>query len=207
MEKRTLYTALPNLTIGFHGCDIETYEKVLKSEEELKPSVNDYDWLGNGIYFWEQNLGRAWEWARKAARRSQGNIKNPAVIGAVIDLGFCLNLLEADCIKLLKNQYEIFKTTVELSGEKIPVNKNIGTNTDFLIRRLDCGVIQSLHQQRSKTGERAFDSVRGMFLEGAPIYETSGFKEHSHIQICVRNPNCIKGYFAPRDVNKKWIVP
>jgi len=27
----------------------------------------------------------------------------------------------------------------------------------------------------------------------------AGFKEKNHIQICVRNRNCIKGYFLPRE--------
>jgi hypothetical protein len=37
-------------------------------------------------------------------------------------------------------------------------------------------------------------------LEGQPIYETSGFHEKTHIQICVRNPKNIKGVFrVPAD--------
>lgn len=42
------------------------------------------------------------------------------------------------------------------------------------------------------------DSIRGAFIEGKRIYPNSGFYEKTHIQICVRNPNCIKGYFAPK---------
>ena len=51
-----MYSKLPNLVIAFHGCDIETYENVLYKHQHLTSSNNDYDWLGNGIYFWEQNL-------------------------------------------------------------------------------------------------------------------------------------------------------
>ncbi len=40
-----------------------------------------------------------------------------------------------------------------------------------------------------------FDTVRGVFVEGAPIYPTSGFREKTHIQICVSNPGVIKGVF------------
>jgi hypothetical protein len=81
-----MYSKLPNLVIGFHGCDRSSAEKVLSCDEMMYESVNDYDWLGHGVYFWEQNLDRAWDWAK-----SQTKIKNPAVIGAVIDLGRCLN--------------------------------------------------------------------------------------------------------------------
>ena len=36
------------------------------------------------------------------------------------------------------------------------------------------------------------------FQEGKDAFEGSGIKEKSHIQICVRNTDCIKGYFLPR---------
>ena len=52
-----------------------------------------------------------------------------------------------------------------------------------------------------------FDSVRGLFSEGAPVYEGSGFRKKTHVQICVRNPNCIKGYFNPRRPVKAWRMP
>ena len=73
-----MYEKLPNLTIGFHGCSQETYEKVILYNQPLKASENSYDWLGHGIYFWEQNLQRAKEWSK----RRYG--KDSAVIGAVI---------------------------------------------------------------------------------------------------------------------------
>jgi hypothetical protein len=40
-----------------------------------------------------------------------------------------------------------------------------------------------------------FDTVKGIFQEGAPIYQEAGFREKTHIQICVRDPECIKGVF------------
>lgn len=57
-----MYSNLPNLIIGFHGCDLTTYENVLYKHERLRASHNSYDWLGNGIYFWENSLDRAGEW-------------------------------------------------------------------------------------------------------------------------------------------------
>ena len=84
-----MYEKLPNLVIGFHGCSRETYDKVIHQNQALKASENTYDWLGHGIYFWEQNLKRAKDWAR----RRYG--KEAAVVGAVIDLGNCLNLTDS----------------------------------------------------------------------------------------------------------------
>lgn len=32
-----------------------------------------------------------------------------------------------------------------------------------------------------------------------PVYPGSGIYDKTHIQISIRNPNCIKGFFIPRD--------
>lgn len=80
-----MYQTLPNLVLAFHGCSRETYEKVLYSHGELISSTNDYDWLGNGIYFWENSYARVLEWAQ--TYKANGD---PSVVGAVLDLGFCI---------------------------------------------------------------------------------------------------------------------
>lgn len=199
-----MYSKLPNLILAFHGCNITTFENVLYNHEHLNASNNSYDWLGNGIYFWEQNIERAWKWAKDTSNRS-GN--PPAVIGAVIDLGYCLNLSDSKHIEILKKQYEIFKDEIEFTGNTLPKNKNIKNNTDYLMRNLDCAVIESLHESLEDRHEKKYDSVRGVFFEGNEIYPGSGFREKTHIQICVRNPNCIKGYFAPTNPNSLWDIP
>ena len=51
----SLYSRRSNLVIGFHGCDQSVVEKVIAGKTELLASTNDYDWLGSGIYFWENN--------------------------------------------------------------------------------------------------------------------------------------------------------
>ena len=60
----------------------------------LKPSNNSYDWLGHGVYFWENNEQRAFQFAQEASKRTSSSIKEPFVIGAVIDLGYCLDLTD-----------------------------------------------------------------------------------------------------------------
>lgn len=206
-EQHLMYQSLPNLIIGFHGCDKKVCEDVLNQRTKLAPSTNAHDWLGNGMYFWEQNLERAWQWADEHSKNPRSSIKEPAVIGAVIDLGNCLNLLDGSSIELLKQQYEIYCLEAELRNIPIQKNLNIKNNTDLLIRNLDCAVIESLHKIYDTMGELPFDSVRGMFFEGKDIYPTSGFREKSHIQICVRNPNCIKGFFLPMEIAPDWRMP
>jgi len=60
---------------------------------------------------------------------------------------------------------------------------------------LDHAVIQTLHKIRKDRADTAIDTVKGIFVEGHPIYAGSGFYEKTHIQIAVCNPDCIKGVF------------
>jgi len=43
-----------------------------------------------------------------------------------------------------------------------------------------------------------FDTVRSIFTEGGPAFDGAGIQAKNHIQICIRNLNCIKGFFIPR---------
>ena len=45
------------------------------------------------------------------------------------------------------------------------------------------------------------------FWEGADLYPGAGFKEKNHIQIAIINPNCIKGFFLPRQSDSKYPIP
>ena len=55
-----------------------------------------------------------------------------------------------------------------------------------------------------KMTQKEYDSARAVFFEGNEIYPSAGFKQKNHIQIAVRNPNCIKGYFIPRENNESF---
>ena len=197
-----MYDKLPNLVIGFHGCSQKTYEKVILNNQQLKSSENSYDWLGHGIYFWEQNLQRAKEWAK----RRHG--KDAAVMGAVIDLGNCLNLTDSASSEYLKTGYSVLKALCDIDGTKMPENRESLKTKDILLRDLDCAVIMQVQDIYSgNPGVPAFDSVRGVFIEGGAPYPGSAFNDKTHIQICVCNPNCIKGYFAPRSKDNRFSMP
>ena len=204
--KQSLYSSRSNLYLGFHGCDKAVGEKILQGEN-LSPSNNSYDWLGHGVYFWENNAQRALQFAEEAKKRNSSSIGEPFVIGAVLDLGYCLDLTDMECLAELKQSYDALKEAFDKAGKTLPCNKTIGKNGDLLLRDLDCAVIEFEHAINKEAHVREFDSVRGVFVEGDELYPGSGIKEKNHIQICIRNPNCIKGYFRPRDIEGNFSNP
>lgn len=159
----------------------------------MKPSEKAYDWLGKGIYFWEGNVARAWTWAEQ--RKAAGKIENPFVIGAIIDLRHCLDLFSTEGMQMVRTAHGGLRKLMKSAGQPMP--KNVGATPDKAGRLLDCAVINLLHTQRHQDGLEAFDSVRGPFLEGTPVYKGAGFRTENHIQLCVRTVDCIKGYFRP----------
>jgi len=199
-----MYSTKPGLIIAFHGCDLEVCDHVLNGKGELTPSENEYDWLGSGIYFRENNLKRAWQFAeelKNSPRPNKAAITNPAVLGAVIDLGDCLDFMDSEYLELVKENHKKLELSYQMMGVPLPDNKKGKDTNDLLLRNLDCLVIESLHKSRLPL---SFDSVRGVFWEGAELYHNAGFKEKNHIQVCIRNPNCIKGYFLPRKLNAAY---
>lgn len=198
-SKAYTYSKLPNLVLGFHGCTQETFEKVLYKHEPLAQSQNRYDWLGHGIYFWENSYQRALDWASR--------YEHPAVIGAIIDLGYCLNLTDYYSTQVLQTGYEYLVKESLSSGTELPTNKNTKTSNDWLLRDLDCAVIERVHTLNRLNNFPAYDSVRGIFTEGKAAFPGSGFKEKTHVQLCIINPNCIKGYFNPIQTDSEYPLP
>jgi hypothetical protein len=186
------------LVLGYHGCDRKIGEQILGGRGHLRASENDYDWLGGGIYFWEDNPERALEWAEFVGanpKLSRAPIRDPFVVGAIIDPGNCLDLLEPDSIRIVEESYKrlatIFSTAV------IPLPKNRRSGGKWAVRRLDCAVVNHVHESRAQEGLPEFDTGRAAFEEGEPLYPTAGFHRRTHIQLCVRNTAQVIGYFRP----------
>jgi hypothetical protein len=164
---------------------------------QFKSSDKPWDWLGNGAYFWEADIVRAYEWARE---RRAGS---PCVVGAAIDLGNCLDLTTRTGILAAKAAYKSFAELQATRGQSLPVNRAApsGKPSDVGLRLLDRAVIDHLHSLYQSASEndggktKEFDTVRAMFGEGDPIYDNSGFKEKTLVQISVRKIEQILGVF------------
>jgi hypothetical protein len=290
---RDLYSKRPNLVLGFHGCDQSIVDKVIKCDDALEKSHNPWDWLGDGIYFWQNSKERAFEYAKESMNRSGSNIKVPAVVGAILDLGNCLDLLDYEHLQEVKRAYNFYAESNNfLKAKNVMLNSGI-----TMLRYLDKAVMQMVHtlredkyreliqleasvrtlrflfeqykpiddvrlllkglnsifdicnkdsfkdlidneqkdvfnkvltsiQNKEKDASivedldtianyirttsflfTPYDSVRSVFLEGDLLYDNAGFREKNHIQICIINTNCIKGFFIPKNLDYNYPNP
>lgn len=184
-----LYQRLPSYVLGFHGTENTLVSELVSGRQKhLAKSEGRFEWLGHGVYFWENDPQRGLEWARHG--RAKKTVREPDVVGAIIDPGFCLDLTTRVGLDEVREAYGVLCDAYELSGKTFP--RNTGSR-----RELDCQVIQTLHTYRQAQGLTAYDSVRAPFHESEPLYPDAGFNLRNHIQIAVINLQCIKGYFRP----------
>lgn len=177
--------------LGYHGCARALAEAVLAGGEVLSSSDNVFDWLGPGAYFWVDSAERARDWAQDR----HGD--EASVLGAFIHPGHCLNLSDYGVIEELRVAYRMLEATWANTNAPMPVNSSL-VNGIPMCRRLDCAVIDLVHEVRKDMGLEAYDSVYGVFEEGGPLFPGSALREKTHVQIAVRNPECILGYFRVR---------
>lgn len=179
------------IVLGYHGCDAEVAGRLLAGEP-FHRSENDYDWLGTGVYFWEYGADRALRFARDQQRR--GKVRVPAVVGALIQLGHCFDLMDTHFTQELEDAYQRCSSYAAESGMTLP--RNAGSTPDKKLRRLDCWVLNLYLDSQERDGN-VFDTVRGGFVEGDRAFPGSGIFRESHLQIAVRNPACILGVLQP----------
>lgn len=192
--------------IVYHGCDITTRDDLVSGRlKHLDHSNNQYDWLGHGAYFFEGDVERALMFAQ-ASHRNPGKrytakpIATPAAVGAVLQVRHWLDMTTQAGIKEFSLAYQAMAAGLQASGMAIPVNRPASdSDIDIIYRALDNAVFTWLHQARaSETPPRSsFQAVRAAFHQGQKVAPTSGFHASTHIQIAVRDNNCIVGWFLP----------
>lgn len=174
--------------VAFHGTRRDTAEKLVAGATFGK-SENDDDWLGHGIYFWEYAPQQAWWWAER--RYGAGDA---AVVGALVRLGRCIDLLDPSNVELLRSSHVELVDALKAAGQTLKSNAN---NHKYQ----DCAVFNYLYAKLATAG---FDveSSRAVFVplvagnkagrKGLPrLWSRSGVFEGAHIQLSVREPSNI----------------
>jgi len=103
-------------------------------------------------------------------------------------------------IKEFSSAYQIFAAGRNAEGKSVPTNSPASeTDTDVIYRALDNAVFTWLHNARASQEPPLppFQAVRAAFHQGEKVAPTSGFHANTHIQISLRDNNCILGWFLP----------
>lgn len=163
-------------TIGYHGTGVAAATAIV--EGGFRTSNNDYDWLGDGVYFFDSAPARAWEWATKQHGASG------AVVGAEIELRDVLDLLDIDWARTFADAYDAFLARAKAEGVDLP-RQSRGAH------RLDREVINFVVENAQRVGT-TLRAVRGAFAEGAPLFPNSALLDRAHVQIAVRDISIIR---------------
>lgn len=162
---------------GYHGTSRHAAAAIIAGTFTL--SRNEYDWLGDGLYFFQDAPHRAWEWALEY------HGAEAAVVGAEISLEQCWDLLDTRYTRLMPGLYDQYLENLKQTREKRPEQRG-GAH------RLDRHVINYAVDVLAENGI-AVTSVRAAFQEGRPIYPDSALYDKSHVQIVVREPErCLR---------------
>lgn len=173
------YSDYHRTVIGYHGTTAEAADRLVAGED-FEPSDEDYEWFGNGIYFWEHAFQQAWSWARRKGT------SRPAVIGAIIRMGSCFDLLDPGNVAILREFHDKMTGEMQAVGAEVPAN----VRSD---RRLDCAVFNYMYGEFEAAG-RPLDTARAVYVPQSSarrVYTGSWISEETHIQICVRNRQSI----------------
>jgi hypothetical protein len=97
-------------------------------------------------------------------------------------LGTCFDLLDERVTALLADTYPELAQSYTVAGKALPANRGKAGK----LRELDCAVINDC-VRRMGLWHMPFDTVRGAFLEGPPVFPGTTISSETHIQIAVRN--------------------
>jgi hypothetical protein len=182
--------------VGFHGT-VRSSAEILLTPQPFKVRTNGYDWLGTGVYFWQESALRAKVWARSIATLSD----EPVVLAADLDLSECLDLFDLKDYNSLRRMYPRF---LELEGSTSPLAQaglvvqrgrqytTDDSSSDPLTRMpirnfRDCAFLDWAVEKFSSAGRR-ITSIRSAFVSGNALFEESFLFDWSHSQIAVLEP-------------------
>jgi len=156
------------ILIGFHGTSRSAAEQILA--RGFLTSANEYDWLGDGIYFFQDAPLRAQEWARKHYGAEAAVLRCEVVDRDMMDL---LDIKWWDALCWVSAEYHRRVTNLPHQSQGA--------------HRRDRAVINFCVQLMATLGI-SIRLVRAAFIEGQPLFEASALYQRSHVQFAVRDP-------------------
>ncbi len=89
----------------------------------------------------------------------------------------------------------------------MPINRPADVHDDeTLIRGLDCAVFNMGHEVRERDGIEPIQLVRAAFYQGRPILDGGEFRSGTHLQLALRDPQCVIGWFLPEGVGSALLT-
>ena len=170
----------PLRVYGYHGTSREKAQEIIDCGFNL--STNDYDWLGTGVYFFQDAPVRALAWA------SERYPDSPAVIKSQLVLENCMDLLDIDWYPIIRETYAMF--VCEYQKANIPLPRQNPQRSKA--HRLDCAFFNYIVEKILESQEETIGSIRAVFNEGDRIYPNSAIYDRSDIQILIRDLSLIE---------------
>ena len=173
----------PIIVTGYHGTTSSVAKQIIN--DDFVASFNDWDWLGHGIYFWQDAPERAYNWAK--TRIAKLGLKEPAaVVAARIQLDGFVDLLDQRGMTLLRD----FAQSYQVQHPTSPLINKRGVNL------LDCAVFNFASGMLTWLGVEVA-GYRAACVEGKALTPGSPIFDLSHVQLVVVNREAIL---------EKWIV-
>jgi len=177
---------------AYHATTRERAEIILR--DGFLSSQNSYDWLGEGIYFFQEAPNFAVHWASED--RKEGTIEDLAIVAADIAIAGFIDLLDHEWGAVLRAAYE----TLDAQGDEefravqakqkpfvVGSDERLGHWLDRYV--IEASVTSLADRQKTVTG------IRSAFWEGPELYPNSHVMDRQHIQVAVRDPSAIRNHW------------
>jgi hypothetical protein len=170
-----------SMVVGYHGTTERTATQILARTFPLLHRRTT-DWLGDGLYFWQEAPYRAAWWAARRAAKAR---QRPAVVRAVVDLGGAIDLLDRS--PMVEALLSLAHGMVSDRGARSL--RNVGDN-----HALDCAVINAAVELRLALSGAVHRVVRGVFVNERPrpYFAGSALLKEAHVQFAVRDWSAIR---------------
>lgn len=181
-ESRTQFGR--KVVVGYHGTT-EAHAREIMNRAYPIHNRREVDWLGDGLYFWQDAPHRALWWANRRVAYERGEYpergpQSPAVLQVEVDFTNALDFLDRTPAieRLLRAAHRLLAST----SPSMPANA-----VDR--HALDCAVINvAVERQAMETGI-LHHCVRGIFISEnpSPYYPGSALLKEAHVQFSVRS--------------------